>query len=229
MPVDGQIESAGAFLDELAVTGEPIPAKRLAGETARSGSINAGETFEMRASATAGESTYAGIVKMVTAAQTAKAPFIRMADRFALILLPVTLVIAGAAWAFSADAIRALAVLVASTPCPLILAAPVAFIAGAVVDLGTATAFDAISAAGEYLGGAITPGVAISLDAAVRPCRRPAPGRARRAAERHRQVDRRVDPVRCPLRVRRPGRRALSAVRRLLGSAPWSPPAACPN
>ena len=85
----------------------------------------------MRASATAGESTYAGIVKMVTAAQTAKAPFIRMADRFALLLLPVTLLVAGAAWALSGDPIRGLAVLVAATPCPLILAAPVAFIAGA--------------------------------------------------------------------------------------------------
>ena len=85
----------------------------------------------MRASATAGESTYAGIVKMVSAAQTAKAPFIRMADRFALLLLPVTLLVAGAAWALSGDPIRGLAVLVAATPCPLILAAPVAFIAGA--------------------------------------------------------------------------------------------------
>ena len=85
----------------------------------------------MRASATAGESTYAGIIKMVTAAQTAKAPFIRMADRFALLLLPVTLLVAGAAWVLSGNPIRGLAVLVAATPCPLILAAPVAFIAGA--------------------------------------------------------------------------------------------------
>jgi len=85
------------------VTGEPIPVTRRAGEAARSGAINAGETFEMRASATAGESTYAGIIKMVTAAQTAKAPFIRMADRFALLLLPVTLLVAGAAWALSGD------------------------------------------------------------------------------------------------------------------------------
>jgi heavy metal translocating P-type ATPase len=131
VPVDGQIASASASLDESAVTGEPIPVTRCAGEAARSGAVNAGETFEMRASATAGESTYAGIVKMVTAAQTAKAPFIRMADRFALILLPVTLVVAGAAWFRSGDSIRALAVLVAATPCPLILAAPVAFIAGA--------------------------------------------------------------------------------------------------
>ena len=131
VPVDGQITSPSASLDEFAVTGEPIPVTRFTGEAARSGAINAGETFEMRASATAGESTYAGIIKMVTAAQTAKAPFIRMADRFALLLLPVTLLVAGAAWALSGDPIRGLAVLVAATPCPLILAAPVAFIAGA--------------------------------------------------------------------------------------------------
>jgi heavy metal translocating P-type ATPase len=131
VPVDGQIVSPNASLDESAVTGEPIPVTRCTGEVARSGAINAGETFEMRALATAGESTYAGIVKMVTAAQTAKAPFIRIADQFALFLLPVALVVAGAAWALSGDAIRGLAVLVAATPCPLILAAPVAFIAGA--------------------------------------------------------------------------------------------------
>ena len=131
VPVDGQILSPVASLDESAVTGEPIPVTRRAGEAASSGTINAGETFEMRASAIAGDSTYAGIVGMVTAAQTAKSPFIRMADRYALLLLPVTLVTAGAAWALSHDHIRALAVLFAATPCPLILAAPVAFIAGA--------------------------------------------------------------------------------------------------
>ena len=73
----------------------------------------------MRASATAGESTYAGIVRLVTAAQTAKAPFIRLADRYALLLLPATLFVAAAAFFGSGDPIRALAVLVASTPCPL--------------------------------------------------------------------------------------------------------------
>ena len=103
---------------------------RRAGEIVSSGTINAGETFEMQATATAGDSTYAGIVRMVTAAQTAKAPFIRMADRYALLLLPVTLCVAGAAWWLSRDPIRALAVLVAATPCPLILAAPAAFIGG---------------------------------------------------------------------------------------------------
>jgi heavy metal translocating P-type ATPase len=130
IPVDGVILSPAAVLDEAAVTGEPIPVNRSSGETARSGTINAGETFELRASTTASESTYAGIVRMVSAAQTAKAPFVRMADRFALLLLPLTLITAGVAWYFSEDPIRALAVLVASTPCPLILAAPVAFIGG---------------------------------------------------------------------------------------------------
>ena len=67
---------------------------------------------------------------MVSAAQTAKAPFIRLADRYALLLFPLALVVAGGAWLISGDPIRALAVLVAATPCPLILAAPVAFIAG---------------------------------------------------------------------------------------------------
>src|SRR4029079_19139513 len=100
------------------------------GDPVHSGTINAGETFSLRASATAGESTYAGIVRMVTAAQTAKAPFIRLADRYALLLLPVTLLLAGAARLLSGDPTRGLAVLVAATPCPLILAAPVAFIAG---------------------------------------------------------------------------------------------------
>src|SRR5271166_143882 len=129
VPVDGVIASSVAMLDEAAVTGEPIPVSRKAGELARSGAVNSGETFELRASATAGESTYAGIVRMASAAQTAKAPFVRMADRYALILLPVTLIVAAAAWWLSGDPVRALAVLVASPPCPLILAAPVAFIA----------------------------------------------------------------------------------------------------
>ena len=130
IPVDGIIASPAATIDESALSGEPIPVSRQAGEPARSGSLNAGGPFEMRASATAGESTYAGILRMVSAAQTAKSPFIRLADRYALLLLPITLLLAGGAWLFSGNPIRGLAVLVAATPCPLILAAPVAFISG---------------------------------------------------------------------------------------------------
>jgi len=84
----------------------------------------------MVATATEGESTYAGIVRLATAAQTAKSPTIRLADRFALLLLPVAIGLAGAAWLISGDPVRALAVMVAATPCPLILAAPVAYISG---------------------------------------------------------------------------------------------------
>ncbi|BCG82459.1 heavy metal translocating P-type ATPase [Mesorhizobium sp. 113-3-3] len=130
LPVDGILLDASASLDESAVTGEPLPERRSAGDVLRSGTVNAGETFSMRASAVAEQSTYAAIVRMVAAAQTAKSPFIRMADRFALFLLPVTLLVSGAAWYVSGDPIRALAVLVVATPCPLILAAPVAFIGG---------------------------------------------------------------------------------------------------
>ena len=130
VPVDGIVSSALATIDESAVTGEPIPVEKTRGFAVLSGSLNAGETFELTVTAPAGESTYAGIVRMVTAAQTAKAPFVRMADRFALILLPLTLALSFLAWWISGDLTRSLAVLVAATPCPLILAAPVAFIAG---------------------------------------------------------------------------------------------------
>lgn len=130
LPVDGELLDARAKLDESAVTGEPLPESRSKGDLLRSGTVNAGEAFRYRAAAAAKESTYAGIVRMVEAAQTAKAPFIRMADRFALLLLPATLLVAGLAWWLSGDPIRALAVLVVATPCPLILAAPVAFIGG---------------------------------------------------------------------------------------------------
>jgi heavy metal translocating P-type ATPase len=130
VPVDGVVESASAVLDESAVTGEPIPVTKSRGGAILSGALNAGEAFEMTVTAAVGESTYAGIVRLVTAAQTAKAPFVRLADRYALVFLPVSLVIAALAWLASGDLTRSLAVLVAATPCPLILAAPVAFIAG---------------------------------------------------------------------------------------------------
>jgi heavy metal translocating P-type ATPase len=112
IPVDGLVTSPSAVIDESALTGEPIPVSRHEGEDVRSGTLNAGETFSMRAVATAGESTYAGIVRLVTAAQTAKAPFIRLADRYALLLLPVTVLVAGGAWLLTGDPIRGLAVLV---------------------------------------------------------------------------------------------------------------------
>ena len=130
IPVDGVVGREPAMVDESALTGEPIPVLKSVGAALLSGALNVGAAFEMTASSIAGESTYAGIVRLVTAAQAAKAPFVRLADRYALLFLPLTLVVAAIAWLISGDPVRCLAVLVAATPCPLILAAPVAFIAG---------------------------------------------------------------------------------------------------
>ena len=130
VPVDGLITSAAAVLDESALTGESRPAERLQGDRVRSGVVNAGAPFDMRALTTAEESTYAGIVRLVREAQVSKAPFVRLADRYALWFLPLTLGVAALAWAISGNPVRALAVLVVATPCPLILAAPVAIVAG---------------------------------------------------------------------------------------------------
>jgi heavy metal translocating P-type ATPase len=129
VPVDGTVAGGPAVLDESALTGEPLPVERSAGEQIRSGTVNAGGPFDLFATATAADSTYAGIVRLVSEAEQSQAPFVRLADRYALWFLLVTLVAAGAAWAV-AGAERAVAVLVVATPCPLILAAPVALVSG---------------------------------------------------------------------------------------------------
>ncbi len=130
VPVDGFVVNGPAVLDESNLTGESRPVTRADGDPVRSGVVNAGGPFDLRAVASADESTYAGIVRLVQEAQTSKAPFVRLADRYALIFLPLTLVLAALAWWWSGDPVRALAVLVVATPCPLILAAPVAIVAG---------------------------------------------------------------------------------------------------
>ncbi len=130
VPVDGDVLSAIAVLDESALTGESLPVERRAGDAVRSGALNAGPPFDLCAVATADQSTYAGIVRLVREAQESKAPFVRLADRYALWFLPITLLVAGFAWLVSGDPVRALAVLVVATPCPLILAAPIAIVAG---------------------------------------------------------------------------------------------------
>ncbi len=130
VPVDGTVASATAFLDTSALTGESLPVRLLQGGAAMSGSTNAGEAFDLTATHEARDSTYAGIVRLVEEAQRSKAPMSRLADRWSLGFLAVTLVIAFAAWWFTGDPIRAVAVLVVATPCPLILAVPVALVAG---------------------------------------------------------------------------------------------------
>jgi heavy metal translocating P-type ATPase len=130
LPVDGTVASDSAVLDEAALTGEPLPVAYAHGAAVRSGTANAGGTFELEAVRPAAESAYAALVRLVEQAQARNAPFIRLADRYAAIFLPVTLVAAGLAWFLGGDPVRALAVLVVATPCPLILAAPIALLAG---------------------------------------------------------------------------------------------------
>ena len=129
VPVDGAVASAAAVLDESALTGEARPAERIRGDQVRSGVVNVGPPFDLRASDTAAASTYAGIVRLVGEAERSQAPFVRAADRYAMWFLPLTLAVAAAAWA-PGGADRAVAVLVVATPCPLILAAPVALVSG---------------------------------------------------------------------------------------------------
>ena len=129
-PVDGTVESARAVLDQSALTGESMPVRLIRGQEVMSGSTNAGEAFDLRASRRAAESTYAGIVRLVEEAQQSKAPMSRLADRYSVLFLVVTVALATAAWWLTDDPIRAVAVLVVATPCPLILAVPVALVAG---------------------------------------------------------------------------------------------------
>lgn len=129
VPADGIVSAGTAVLDESALTGESRPVKLDAGSPIRSGGTNAGAPFELRVTAPATESTYAGILRLVTAAEESKPAFVRLADRYALGFVGLTIAFAAFAW-IVAGPIRALAVLVVATPCPLILAAPAAIIAG---------------------------------------------------------------------------------------------------
>jgi heavy metal translocating P-type ATPase len=95
-----------------------------------SGTANAGAPFELCATRPAAESAYSALVRLVEQAEKAHAPFVRLADRYAILFLPLTLVVAAGAWILSGDPVRALAVVVVATPCPLILAAPIALISG---------------------------------------------------------------------------------------------------
>jgi heavy metal translocating P-type ATPase len=130
IPTDGALADEHATIDESSLTGEPLPAGHVRGQLLRSGSSNAGNAFELTATQRAADSAYAALVRLVREAELRRAPFVRLADRYAVYFLPLTLAIAGGAWLISGDAVRALAVLVVATPCPLILAASIAFVAG---------------------------------------------------------------------------------------------------
>ncbi|WP_059016946.1 heavy metal translocating P-type ATPase [Mycobacterium sp. M26] len=130
LPVDGLVLSESAVLDESALTGEAAHVRRDQGDEVRSGVVNAGGGLEMRATATAADSTYAGIVALAKQAAAESAPVVRIADRIAVWFVPAALAVAGLAWLLSGTAERAVAVLVVATPCPLLLAAPVAIVSG---------------------------------------------------------------------------------------------------
>ena len=129
-PVDGTLHSERAVLDQSALTGEAMQVRLTTGQDVMSGTTNQGEAFDLRATRLASDSTYAGIVRLVDAAQKSRAPMVRLADRYSVLFLLVTVVLATAAWWFTGDPIRAVAVLVVASPCPLILAVPVALVAG---------------------------------------------------------------------------------------------------
>ena len=130
IPVDGTVISPEAVVDTSTLTGEPLPETVPHGMQVLSGSANAGAPFDVRADRPASDSAYAALVRLVEQAQTQRAPLVRMADRYAGFFLPATLLVAGLAWVLSGDAERALAVVVVATPCPLILAAPIALVSG---------------------------------------------------------------------------------------------------
>ena len=130
VPVDGRLLSLAATLDESALNGESMPVTRREGEQVSSGIANVGAPILLIATQTAAQSTYAGIVRLAETARRSRAPFVRLADRYALFFIPLTLLFAVAAWLMSGDPLRTLAVLVVATPCPLILAVPISIMSG---------------------------------------------------------------------------------------------------
>jgi len=130
LPCDGVVLDGESELDTARITGEPMPVAVAAGDRVQSGAINRHGALTIEASARPGESLYARIVELVRTAQASKAPLQRIADRWAVWFTPLTVAVCAVAWAVSGDPVRVLAVLVVATPCPLILATPVAIIGG---------------------------------------------------------------------------------------------------
>lgn len=130
VPVDAVLLSPSASFDESSLTGESLPVERSSGEVVASGVVNGSSAIHLRANTLAVDSQYQQIVKLVQRAQESKAPTVRLADRYALPFTVLSLTIAAIAWAVSGDATRFAEVLVVATPCPLLIAAPVAFLGG---------------------------------------------------------------------------------------------------
>lgn len=128
--LDGTLVSEKGLTDESSLTGEPYAIDKIKGDTIRSGTINIGNVIVLKVNKEAADSTYRKIIDMVRRAQGEKAPLVRLADRYSVIFTFLTLGIAGFAYLFSRDINSVLAVLVIATPCPLILATPIALLGG---------------------------------------------------------------------------------------------------
>ncbi len=130
VPVDGEVTGGTSTVDQSALTGEPLPIRAAHGTLLLSGSVNLDGALELRAVRPAAQSQYQQIVTLVERARRDKPPIQRLADRVAVWFTPVTLLVCAAAWLITASPTSVLAVLVVATPCPLILATPIAVIAG---------------------------------------------------------------------------------------------------
>ncbi len=130
VPVDAVIIDGSASFDEASLTGESLPQLKQVQDTLLSGSVNLDGAVTGKVTALAADSQYQQIIKLVRGAAASQAPFVRLADRYSLPFTVTAYAIAGAAWAVSGHAIRFLEVIVVATPCPLILAAPIALISG---------------------------------------------------------------------------------------------------
>ena len=130
VPVDATLRSVETSVDESSITGESVPVEKHTGDALVSGSVNGQSAVEVIATATAADSQYQQIVALVAEAAASKAPVVRLADRYAVPFTVFSLLLAGVAWWLSGDPVRFAEVLVLATPCPLLIAAPVAFIGG---------------------------------------------------------------------------------------------------
>ena len=129
VPTNGSL-LVSAILDESALTGEPLPVNREINDVIDSGVLNASSPFKYRATSTSEQSTYAGIIRLVKSAHEKNSPSIRIANKWAIRFVPVALLMAFSAWLITGEIERAIAVLVTATPCPLILAVPIAIVSG---------------------------------------------------------------------------------------------------
>ncbi len=130
IPLDGIVLSESGLTDESSLTGEPYIMDKVQGDTVRSGTVNVGDLLIIRVSKSDADSTYRHIITLVERAQAEKAPLIRLADRYSVVFTIITAIICAVAYFISHDIYRVLAVLVVATPCPLILATPIALFGG---------------------------------------------------------------------------------------------------